>query len=77
MHQCWIFIGICFNDLLEKPPETKDVLGLVQDISALWNELGAELDVLLNDRTTLRGDKGLTDGDRLESVVTNWNGKLF
>ena len=47
----------------------KDVLGLVKDISASWNELGAELGVSLNYRTTLKGD---TDSVRLEVVLKNW-----
>ena len=43
-----------FQDLLDKPPETDDVLGLVKDISVLCNELGFELHVPLDDRQTLR-----------------------
>ena len=60
--------------MLDKPPETKDVLALVKDISALWNELGSELHVPLNDRETLRNNGNLSDNDRLEYVLTNWIG---
>ena len=60
--------------MLDKPPVTKDVLHLVRDISALWNELGSELDVPLNDRETLRRDICLSDKSRLEYVLTNWIG---
>ena len=60
--------------MLDKPPETNDVLGLVKDISALWNELGSELHVPLDDRQTLRTDISLSNKDRLESVLTKWIG---
>ena len=58
--------------MLEKPPEIKDVLGLVKDISPSWYELGAELHVPHNDREFLRRDGRMTDRDRLEYVITNW-----
>ena len=67
-------IGISYEDLLDKPPETNDILGLVKDISALWNELGSELCVPLNDRNTLRNDRTLSDNDRLEYVLNSWIG---
>ena len=54
--------------MLDKPPEINNVLGLVKDISALWNELGSKLHVPLNDRQTLRTDISLSNTDRLESV---------
>ena len=58
--------------MLDKPPETNDVLGLVKDISVLWNELGSELHVPLDDRQTLRRDISLSNKDRLEFVLTYW-----
>ena len=61
--------------MLDKPPETKDVLGLIiKDISASWNELGSELHVPLNDRESLRRNISLSDDSRLEYVLTNWIG---
>ena len=60
--------------MLDKPPETNDVLGLVKDISVLWNELGSELDVPLDYRQTLRKDISLSNKDRLEFVLTHWIG---
>ena len=67
-------IGISYANLLDKPPETNDVLELVKDTSALWNELGSELRVPLNDRNTLRNDRTLSDNDRLEYVLNSWIG---
>ena len=58
--------------MLDKPPETNDVLGLVKDISVLWNELGSELHVPLDDRQTLRRDISLSNKDRLQFVLTYW-----
>ena len=60
--------------MLDKPPETNDVLRLVKDISVLWNELGSELNVPLNDREMFRRDISLSDNNRLEYVLTNWIG---
>ena len=65
-------IGISFRDLLDKPPETKDVFALVRDISALWNELGREFDVPENDCVSLSRNTGLSDENRLESVLSMW-----
>ena len=50
----------------------KDILGLVKDISASWNELGGELEILSNERITLQKDASHTDKDRLEFVLRNW-----
>ena len=50
----------------------KDILGLVKDISASWNELGCELEIPPNDRLTLQNDGRHTDKDRLEFVLRNW-----
>ena len=50
----------------------KDILGLVKDISALWNELGVELQIPLDDRSSLQKDGRHTDKDRLEFVLRNW-----
>ena len=58
--------------MLDKPPETKDVLRLIKDTSASWNELGSELDVPFNDRESLGRDIRLCDNNRLEYVLTNW-----
>ena len=69
-----MFIGLSFRDLLEKPPETKDLLGLIKDVAAQWNELGSELEISYDKRTTLRGDISHTDRDRLESVLKKWIG---
>ena len=52
--------SISYQDVLDKPPETKDVLRLIKDTSASWNELGAELDVPLNDRESLGRDMRLS-----------------
>ena len=60
--------------MLDKQPETNDLLGLVKDISALWHELGSKLCVPLNYRKTLRNDRTLSDNDRLEYVLNNWIG---
>ena len=60
--------------MLDKPPEIKDVFGLVKDISPSWNELGAELHVPHNYRESLGRDGRMTDRDRLECVITNWIG---
>ena len=49
----------------------KDILGLVKDISASWNELGAELAIPMNDRTTFQ-NRNLQDNDRLEIVLRHW-----
>ena len=67
-----ICVGISFHDLLDKPPENKDVFASVKDISALWNELGREFDVPENDRATLKRNISLSDEDRLESVIAMW-----
>ena len=66
------FIGISYQHVLDKPPETKDVYNLVKYISALWNELGREFDVPENDRSSLRRNTSLSDEDRLESVLSKW-----
>ena len=66
------FIVLSFRDLLDKPPEIKDVFALVKDISALWYELGREFDVPENDRTILKRNISLSDEDRLESVLAKW-----
>ena len=50
----------------------KDILGLVKDISASWNELGCELEIPSDDRATLQKDGRHTDKDRLELVLRNW-----
>ena len=50
----------------------KDILGLVKDISASWNELGAELEIPPDDRSSLQKDGRHTDKDRLEFVLRNW-----
>ena len=60
--------------MLNKPPEIKDVFDNVKDISALWNELGRELNVPENDRATFKRDPSLSYEDRLESVLNNWIG---
>ena len=60
--------------MLDKPPETNDVLGLIKDISASWNELGSELHVPFNDRESLRKNISLSDDSRLENVLINWIG---
>ena len=65
-------IGISYQHVLEKPPETKDVYNVVKYISALWNELGREFDVPENDRASLRRNTSLSDEDRLESVLSKW-----
>ena len=49
----------------------KDILGLVKDISASWNELGAEFAIPMNDRTTFQ-NRNLQDNDRLEIVLRHW-----
>ena len=49
----------------------KDILGLVKDISASWNELGAELVIPMNDRTTFQ-NRNPTDNGRLEIVLRHW-----
>ena len=50
----------------------KDILGLVKDISASWNELGGELEIPSDDRSSLQKDGRHTDKDRLEFVLRNW-----
>ena len=50
----------------------KDILGLVKDISASWNELGGALEIPSDDRNSLQKDGRHTDKDRLEFVLRNW-----
>ena len=50
----------------------KDILGLVRDISASWNELGGALEIPSDDRNSLQKDGRLTDKDKLEFVLRNW-----
>ena len=38
----------------------------------MWYELGTELEIPHNDRTSLKGDASHTDRVRLESVLKNW-----
>ena len=64
----------CYADLLTKPPEIDDLRWLLNQWSASWNDLGAELKVDSNERNKLRKDTALTDDERLEKVLAVWIG---
>ena len=61
-----------FRDLLDKPPEIVDVFHLFRDVSYLWDEIGGELHVTLNERESLRRDVSLPDEGKLERVFCSW-----
>ena len=60
--------------MLQKPPDLRDVLALMRTMSALWNEIGRELDISVNYREVLRRDKSMADDDRLEHILNHWIG---
>ena len=60
--------------MLQKPPDLRDVFDLMMTMSALWNEIGMELNIPVNERETLRRDMTMADDNRLEHILTNWIG---
>ena len=58
--------------MLQKPPDLHDVFDLMRTMSALWFDIGMELNIPINDRETLRRDMTMADDNRLEHILTNW-----
>ena len=51
-----------------------DLVPLMKDISASWNEIGIELKVPPNDRDSLSKNATLSDYGKMDTVIRNWNG---
>ena len=64
-------LDINYRDLLQKPPEIRDVFDIFQDISSSWHEVGGYLDISLNDRDSLQG----SDHIKLERILNKWKQK--
>ena len=66
------YIGISYEDVLQKPPDLNDVFDLMRTMSALWYDIGRELNIPFNDRKTLLTDASMSNDYRLEHILTNW-----
>ena len=66
------YIGISFEDVLQKPPDLHDVFDLMRRMSSLWCEIGRELNIPINDLETLRRDMRMAHENKLERILTNW-----
>ena len=59
---------------MKKSPEMDDLVPLMKDISASWNEIGIDLKVPSNDRDSLLRNSMLDDYGKMDKVIRNWNG---
>ena len=58
---------------LNKKPSLKDVMGLLKNNSAQWDDIGRWLQVPLNKREGWRAHtSGLSNEGRLEQVINHW-----
>ena len=57
---------------LNKKPSLEDIMGLLKDNSAGWDDIGRWLQVPLNKCKELRVHIGLSNEGRLEEVINHW-----
>ena len=62
------------SSILKKSPLIYDVLDLLRDHTARWNDLGIHLEVSENKRTELSQNGSLTSDGKLEKILSNWIG---
>ena len=51
-----------------------DLVPLMRDISASWNEIGIDLKVPRDDRNSLLKNATLSDYGKMDTVIRKWNG---
>ena len=64
-------LDINYRDLLQKPPEIRDVFDIIkEDIASKWHEVGGCLGISLDYRDSLKGNNSVNT--KLERILTEW-----